>query len=200
MISNRKKITKMRAWVEDYIRQFKAVVDAVPVESLVQWIEVFRKAHKENRQIFVFGNGGSASNCSHFVCDLGKGSSISMGSPFRCLSLNDNVAWMTAIANDFSYDDVFVRQLENYAKPGDLILSLSVSGNSPNCVKAMEWGKKQGLTLLALTGAKRGRMAELADHLIVIDSTHYGRVEDAQMMATHILCYAFMEKAEELKR
>jgi D-sedoheptulose 7-phosphate isomerase len=189
----------MKAWVEDYIRQFKAVLDAVPAESLAQWVEVFRKAHKENRQIFVFGNGGSAANCSHFVCDLGKGSSISMGSPFRCLSLNDNVAWMTAIANDFSYEDLFVRQLENYAKPGDLIFTLSVSGNSPNCVKAMEWGKKQGLTLLAVTGAKRGKMAELADHLIVIDSTHYGRVEDAQMMVAHILCYAFMEKAKELK-
>jgi D-sedoheptulose 7-phosphate isomerase len=134
----------MKAWVEDYIRQFKAVLDAVPAESLAQWVEVFRKAHKENRQIFVFGNGGSAANCSHFVCDLGKGSSISMGSPFRCLSLNDNVAWMTAIANDFSYEDLFVRQLENYAKPGDLIFTLSVSGNSPIASKRWNGAKNRG--------------------------------------------------------
>lgn len=189
----------MKEWVKDYIHQFQTLLDTVPADKIAEWIEVLRKAHKENRQIFLFGNGGSAANCSHIVCDMGKGSSMSMGSPFRCLSLNDNSAWMTAIANDIGYEDVFVRQLGNYAKAGDIILTLSVSGNSPNCVKAMEWGKKHGLTMLAMVGAKRGRMAELADKLIVLDSTHYGRVEDAQMMIGHILCYAFMENAEKMK-
>ena len=126
----------MKNWVEDYIRQFKATVDTIPAESVAEWIEILRKAYKENHQIFAFGNGGSASNCSHFTCDLGKGSSISMGSPFHCLSLNDNVAWMTAIANDFSYEDVFVRQLENYAKPGDVLISFSVSGFLPQAFKS----------------------------------------------------------------
>lgn len=189
----------MKTWVEDYIRQFKEVVDTIPAESVAEWIEILRKAYKENHQIFAFGNGGSASNCSHFTCDLGKGSSISMGSPFHCLSLNDNVAWMTAIANDFSYEDVFVRQLENYAKPGDVLISFSVSGNSPNCVKAIEWANAHGMTSLVVVGAKRGRMAQLATKTIVVESTHYGRVEDAQMMVGHILCYAFMENAEKLK-
>ena len=112
------------------------------------------------------------------------------------LSLNDNTSWITAIGNDYSYDDVFVRQLENYGRKGDLAIGVSVSGNSPNAVKALEWSKKSGLHTLALVGAKRGRMAEIADQAIVIDSTHYGRVEDAEMGILHMLCYAFVENPE----
>ena len=81
----------------------------------------------------------------------------------------------------------------NYARPGDLVLALSVSGNSPNLVKALDWSRKNGLHTIALVGAKRGRMAELAHQVIVINDTHYGRVEDAQMGICHRLCYAFME-------
>ena len=101
--------------------------------------------------------------------------------------------WMTALANDYSYEDVFASQLKNYGKPGDVALGLSVSGNSPNCVKALEWAKLNGLKTVALVGAKRGRMAEVAEQVLVINNTHYGRVEDAQMGICHMLCYAFME-------
>jgi D-sedoheptulose 7-phosphate isomerase len=112
------------------------------------------------------------------------------------LSLNDNVGWLTALANDYAYEDVFVGQLQNYGKAGDLVLALSVSGNSPNCVKALEWAKKSGLRTVALVGARRGRMAEIAEQAIVINDTHYGRVEDAQMGICHMACYAFVENAE----
>ena len=104
-----------------------------------------------------------------------------LGKRFRVLSLNDNVSWMTALGNDYAYEDVFVRQLMNYARAGDLVLAMSVSGNSPNVVKAIEWSVKNGLQTVALVGAKRGRLAELAHTVIVIDSDHYGRVEDAHM-------------------
>jgi D-sedoheptulose 7-phosphate isomerase len=103
---------------------------------------------------------------------------------------------MTALANDYAYEDVFAGQLQNYARPGDVALALSVSGNSPNCVKALEWAAKNGLRTIALVGAKRGRMAEVAEQVIVINDTHYGRVEDAQMGVCHLLCYAFMEHPE----
>src|SRR5580765_5828042 len=107
-------------------------------------------------------------NSSHFATDLGKGASDKVGSRFRVLSLNDNVSWMTALANDYSYEDVSVGQLQNYGKPGDVALALSVSGNSPNGVKALEWSKKNGLRTVALVGAKRGKMAEVAEHVVVI--------------------------------
>ena len=103
---------------------------------------------------------------------------------------------MTAIGNDYAYEDIYVRQLENYGKRGDIALGISVSGNSPNCVKALEWAKKNGLRTVALVGGKRGRMGEIAEQSIVINDTHYGRVEDAQMGICHLLCYAFIEHPE----
>jgi D-sedoheptulose 7-phosphate isomerase len=186
----------MNQWISDYIKAQKAAHDSIPVDAVAQLIEKLRAALKEDRQIFVFGNGGSAANSSHFATDLGKGASDKVGKRFRVLSLNDNVSWMTALGNDYSYDDVFVGQLKNYGKPGDIALALSVSGNSPNCVKALEWAKQNGLKTVALVGGKRGRMAEVAEQVIVIADTHYGRVEDAQMGICHMLCYAFMERPE----
>ena len=186
----------MKQWISDYIKAQKATHDSIPVEAVAQLIETLRVAHKEDRQVFVFGNGGSAANASHFATDLGKGASDKVGKRFRVLSLNDNVPWLTALANDYAYEDVFVRQLENYGRAGDVALALSVSGNSPNCIKALDWAKQNGLRTVALVGAKRGRMAEIAEQVIVIADTHYGRVEDAQMGICHMLCYAFMENPQ----
>jgi D-sedoheptulose 7-phosphate isomerase len=186
----------MKQWTADYIKAQKAAHDSIPVEAVAQLIETLRVALKEDRQIFVFGNGGSAANASHFATDLGKLASDKVGKRFRVLSLNDNVGWLTALGNDYAYEDVFVGQLQNYGRAGDLVLALSVSGNSPNCVKALEWAKKTGLRTVALVGAKRGRMADVADQAIMINDTHYGRVEDAEMGICHMACYAFVENAE----
>jgi D-sedoheptulose 7-phosphate isomerase len=183
----------MNQWISDYLKAQKAALDSIPVEGTAKLIETMRTALKEDRHIFVFGNGGSAMNSSHFATDLGKGASDKVGKRFRVLALNDNVSWMTALANDYSYEEVFVGQLQNYGQLGDVALGISVSGNSPNCIKALDWAKTHGLKTAALVGAKRGRMAEIADQTIVINDTHYGRVEDAQMAICHMLCYAFME-------
>src|SRR6266540_3407838 len=128
----------MKQWTTDYIKAQKTAHDSIPVDGVAELIEKLRVALKEDRQIFVFGNGGSAANASHFATDLGKGASDKVGKRFRVLSLNDNVSWMTALANDYSYEDVFVSQLMNYARPGDVVLAMSVSGSSPNIVKAVE--------------------------------------------------------------
>jgi D-sedoheptulose 7-phosphate isomerase len=183
----------MKEWIAGYLAAQKAALDSIPVDAVDALVQRFQQALREDRQIFVFGNGGSAANASHFATDLGKGASDRLDRRFRVLSLNDNVSWMTALGNDYAYEDLFVRQLMNYARPGDLVLTLSVSGNSPNLVKALEWSRKNNLHTIALVGAKRGRMAELAHQVIVINDTHYGRVEDAQMGICHMLCYAFME-------
>jgi D-sedoheptulose 7-phosphate isomerase len=189
----------MNSWICNYVSAQKAALDSIPAQAVEQLIKLMRHALQEDRQIFVFGNGGSAANASHFITDLGKGASDKVGRRFRCLSLNDNVSWMTALANDYTYEDIFVRQLENYARPGDVAMALSVSGNSPNVVKALAWARKTGLTTIALVGGKRGEMARMAEHVVVIDSTHYGRVEDAQMGICHMICYAFMENPEWAK-
>jgi D-sedoheptulose 7-phosphate isomerase len=183
----------MKQWIREYVTAQKAALDSIPMERVAQVIDLLRQALREERQIFVFGNGGSAANASHFVTDLGKGASDKIGSRFRCLSLNDNVSWLTALGNDYAYEEIFSRQLMNYARPGDLVLVMSVSGSSPNVVKAVEWAKSNGLRTIALVGGKKGRLAELAEMVLVIEDTHYGRVEDAHMGICHMLCYAFME-------
>jgi D-sedoheptulose 7-phosphate isomerase len=183
----------MNAWISNYLKSQKAALDSIPVDAVAELIDRFRRAVQEDRQIFVFGNGGSAANASHLATDLGKGSSDKIGRRFRVLALNDNASWMTALGNDYAYEDVFVRQLMNYGRPGDLVLTMSVSGSSPNVVRTVEWAKQNGLHTIALVGANRGRLAEIAHQVIVINDTHYGRVEDAHMGICHMLCYAFME-------
>lgn len=186
----------MKDFVQNYVNEHKAALESIPVNEVEKLISTFRNALKEDRQIFVFGNGGSAANASHFITDLGKGASDKTFRRFRCLSLNDNVSWITAIGNDYSYDDVFLRQLENYARPGDIVFIMSVSGNSPNLVKAAEWCRSNDVYVIALVGAKKGKLAELGNQSIVIDSTHYGRVEDCHMHICHMVCYAFIEEKE----
>jgi D-sedoheptulose 7-phosphate isomerase len=186
----------MKQWISDYIRSQQAAHQSISVDGVAEVLDKLKTALKEDRQVFIFGNGGSAANASHFATDLGKGSSDKLGKRFRVLSLNDNVSWMLALANDYAYEDVFVGQLQNYGKPGDVAIGLSVSGNSPNCVKALEWAKKSGLKTIAMVGARKGKMAEIAEQTLVINDAHYGRAEDAQMGICHMLCYAFMENPD----
>ncbi|MCY2952149.1 MAG: SIS domain-containing protein [Planctomycetota bacterium] len=191
--------SQLCGWMQGYCQQQKAATDSIPVQQVGRVVEMFGAALKEDRQIFVFGNGGSAANASHFITDLGKGASDKMGRRFRCMSLNECVSWITALGNDYAYEDIFVRQLENYARAGDLVMTMSVSGNSPNLVKAFEWCKRNGVKTIAMVGGKRGRLAELGDEVLVIDSEHYGRVEDSHMQICHLICYAFMENPQWVK-
>lgn len=186
----------MKDFVQNYIKEHRAALESIPVQEVDKVISIFRKALEEDRQIFVFGNGGSAANASHFITDLGKGASDKTFRRFRCLSLNDNVSWITAIGNDYSYDDVFLRQLQNYAREGDIVFVMSVSGNSPNLVKAAQWCRENDVQVIALVGAKKGKLWELGNQSIVINSTHYGRVEDCHMHICHMICYAFMEEKQ----
>jgi D-sedoheptulose 7-phosphate isomerase len=186
----------INTWIAQYIAGVQGALATLPREEIAAAIDVLRAAHRDGRQVFVFGNGGSAATASHFVCDLGKGASDRLGKRFRCYTLNDNVSWMTAIGNDYCYEDVFVRQLENLAQPGDVVLTMSVSGSSPNLVKAFAWANAKGLVTMAIVGGKRGALAEMAQHTIVIDSQHYGYVEDMHLCVAHMLAYVFMEHPE----
>jgi glucokinase len=188
-------VSPLRLWINRYLEAQHQVLDRVKPDGIAEVIELLQEANIEKRRIFVCGNGGNAANASHFVTDLGKNASEASPSPFRVLSINDNVSWMTAIGNDHAYEEVFVRQLVNHAEAGDVLITSSVSGSSPNVVRALEWAHAQGLKTIALVGARRGRAAELADRVIVVEDTHYGRVEDTQMQILHMLCYAFVEKA-----
>lgn len=183
----------MENFINKYIDGQVSALRSIPVGDVIKLVSLFRGALDGDRQIFVCGNGGSGANASHFVTDLGKGSSDKTYRRFRCMSLSDNVSWMTALANDYDYSEVFSRQLMNFAKKGDLLMVMSVSGSSPNLVKAVDWAKKNGVVAIALVGGKKGPLAEISDHVVVINDIHYGRVEDAHMAICHMIAYAFME-------
>jgi D-sedoheptulose 7-phosphate isomerase len=187
-------MSKLSAWLSDYRTRQSELYATLPLVETERVIDLLRDARDRGARIFVFGNGGSAANASHFATDLGKGASDACGTRFKVLSLNDNTAWITALGNDYAYEDVFVRQLENYAEPGDVALGMSVSGNSPNLVRAMRWARERGLSTVALVGGQRGALADAAEHVLVFPDTHYGRVEDGQMTVCHMLAYAFMER------
>ena len=189
----------MKNFIRKYLNDHKSAIDSIPVDGVAKLIEKFHSALKEDRQIFVFGNGGSAANASHFVTDLGKSASDKTYKRFQCLSLNDNMQWITAIGNDYAFEDIFKRQLENYAKPGDVVMVMTVSGSSPNLVSAVKWCRENYVYTIALVGGKKGTLSTLVDQLIVIDSPHYGRVEDCHMHICHMICYAFIEN-EELQK
>lgn len=185
----------MHDWIHQYIERTKQIYDTMPIDRIVDIARLFKTAHDEGRTIFTFGNGANAAHAAHFATDLGKGVTDATGRPFRTISLSDNTSWLTAVGNDYSYDEVFVRQLSNLGRPEDIAFSMSVSGNSPNCVQAFRWAKENGLHTVAIVGAKRGAMAELADITMVLDDTHYGRVEDVQIAICHMLACMFIEGA-----
>jgi len=186
----------MQSWIQNYLENHKKVIDGMPVGQIDKLITLFKEANQEEKQIFIFGNGGSAASASHLATDLGKGASDKVSKRFKCFSLNEATAWMTAIGNDYSYEDIFVHQMKNFARPGDIVFTMSVSGDSPRLVKAVDWANNEGLRTIALVGGKRGRLAEIAGDVVVIDSTHYGHVEDAHMLIVHLLTYAFMENPQ----
>ena len=186
----------MQTWLQNYIAAQHRALESVDLNGIERLTRSIQSTWKNNAQVFAIGNGGSAANASHFATDLGKCSSDVLPRRVRILSLTDNTAWITALGNDYSYEDCFLRQLTNFANPGDLLIAASVSGNSPNLLKAFEWARQNGVQTAALVGAKRGRLAELADQVLVVGDTHYGRVEDVQMHILHMLCYAFVELPE----
>ncbi len=170
-----------------------ALIDMKAVDLAIEW---FREARDSGRRIFICGNGGSASTASHFVCDINKGASYSRSQRFKMMALTDNLATITAYSNDISYECAFAEQLKNFAEPGDIVMAISGSGNSPNVVRAIEYANSIGCRTIALTGRDGGRLGPLANVNIQIPVQHMGRIEDAHMIVCHIIGYYFMETGE----
>ena len=179
---------------ERYKAELLAAIETIPLGKVSQAIEWFKEARAAGRQIFVCGNGGSASTASHFVCDMMKGASFERPARFRILALTDSLPTITAYANDVSYDAVFVEQLRNFAQPGDLVMCLSGSGNSPNVIGAMEYANSIGCRTIALTGRDGGRLGPMAQLHIQVPVPHMGRIEDGHLIVCHMIAYYFMEE------
>jgi D-sedoheptulose 7-phosphate isomerase len=182
------------SYTEQYRQLLFQTLSSIDLKAVDQAIEWFRQAREEGRQIFVCGNGGSAATASHFATDMVKGASYGRPVRFRILALTDSVSTLTAYANDVSYEAVFVEQLKNFARPGDLVMGISGSGNSPNVLRAIEYANSIGCRTLALTGRDGGRLAPLAQLTIHVPEPHMGRIEDAHLVVCHMIAYRFMEE------
>ena len=181
------------AFASDYKRQLLAALDTVDLDRVEELIDVFRRAREEDRQIFVFGNGGSAATANHFACDIVKGASYGRDRRFRILSLSEQIPTMTAYSNDVGYESVFVEPLKNFARQGDVAMAISGSGNSENVVQAIEYANSIGCYTVGLSGLTGGRLCPSVDLSLHVADSHMGRVEDAHFFICHMVCYHFMD-------
>jgi D-sedoheptulose 7-phosphate isomerase len=172
-------------------------IETIELEKVCQAIDILKRARDEDRRIFVCGNGGSASTASHFVCDMVKGASFHRDKRFRIMALTDSLPTITAYANDVCYDCVFVEQLKNFAEPGDVVMAISGSGNSPNVLQAMDYANSIGCRTIALSGRDGGKLGHMAQLNLQASHPHMGRIEDVHMIVMHMICYYFMD-AENL--
>lgn len=169
----------------DYVTELLARLDA---EAIAAFLEVLLDARQRGVHIFFIGNGGSAATASHFANDIAIGSR-SWHRPFRAFSLGDNIAALTAIANDDGYEEIFVQQLKVYMVEGDVVVAISASGNSPNVVRAIEYANANGGITVALTGFDGGKLRSMSQVQIHVptDQGEYGPVEDIHMMLQHLV-------------
>jgi D-sedoheptulose 7-phosphate isomerase len=165
------------------------VLESMDVDSIGRVIDLFSAARREGRTIFLCGNGGSAATSAHFANDLGFGASPEGKKPFRAICLTSNSAFLTCLANDIGYENVFSWQLRNLMSPGDIVAAISASGNSPNTVKALEYAKEHGGVPVAFVGFDGGKMKDLADYVVLVrtEKGEYGPVEDAHMVLDHLI-------------
>lgn len=173
--------------VQKYISHLQGVLERLKLADVRKSIDVIMDAYHADKQVFVIGNGGSASTASHLACDLGKGTSVAGKKRFRVISLTDNVASMTAWSNDVSYDDVFVEQLKNLVNSCDVVIGISASGNSENVIRAMQHASEIGCRTIGWSGFGGGRLAKICEVNVIVDSDQYGPVEDVHLILNHIL-------------
>jgi D-sedoheptulose 7-phosphate isomerase len=177
----------MELHLDEYLGRLQAAIDALPREHMNALGETLFRAYRSNKQVFLLGNGGSSSTASHMAADLAKNTIGPNMKRFRIVSLNDNAAIMTALANDLGYENVFSEQLTNLVQAGDVLIVVSASGNSPNVLKAMRYARSRSAEVVGLLGFDGGAAAELSDISLIVPSDHYGVVEDVHLIINHIL-------------
>ncbi len=185
---------KTEIFLKEYADRVRASLSSLSWEKLTTLVDALEGTIRHRRRIFVFGNGACAAASSHFVCDLAKGLAGKGLPRVKALCLNDCVPLMTAWSNDVGYEVVFKEQLVNFLEPGDIVIGLSASGNSPNVVNAVEYARTSGAVTAAVVGMGGGRLAELADHVIAISEDSYEEVEDVIVVVTHMLKMALKQR------
>jgi D-sedoheptulose 7-phosphate isomerase len=177
----------IREYFVDYCTGLSKALEGVSIERFEEFVHLLETAYEEGRQVFLMGNGGSGTTASHFACDLNKGVSYGRQKRFRVISLNDNVPILMAYANDVSYEDVFVEQLKNFLRPGDLVVGISGSGNSPNILKAIAYANSVGAHTVGLCGFDGGKLASMVRTPILAPVHDMQKAEDVHMILLHAI-------------
>jgi D-sedoheptulose 7-phosphate isomerase len=171
-----------------YVDYLSGVLKAIDYDAVATFVNLLVEARNRGSVVYFIGNGGSASTASHFANDLAIGT-LAREKPFRVVSLTDNQAVITAVANDFGYEEVFSQQIQVLGKPGDVLVAISASGNSPNLLRAMHSASQQAITTVAITAFDGGQMRVQTDHGVHIptEAGEYGPAEDAHLILNHLV-------------
>lgn len=175
------------AHISSYFNRLKAVLDSVTIADVEKLISIVEDAYARDAAIYVCGNGGSWSTASHWVCDHSKGSSHPDKRRIRMFAPGDNMPMLTAYGNDVGYDSNFSEPLRAYAKPGDVVVLITASGNSPNILEAAKTARDLKTTIVGLIGFGGGKLAAMTDHNVIVESREYGPVEDLHLVLNHII-------------
>lgn len=173
--------------IKTYIDDLKRTLDNLNIEEIQRAADIFLEARDKKKKIIFFGNGGSGSTASHFVCDLNKGCSYEKENKFKALCLNDNIATILAYGNDVSYDVIFIEQLKNFLEPGDVVVAISGSGNSKNIIEAITYANDNGGITVGLTGFTGGKLKDIANHSVNANISDMQISEDIHVITMHIL-------------
>jgi len=173
--------------LEGHINDVRSILSEIPIDAIERAVGIILDAYDNGAHVYVVGNGGSATNATHFACDLSKATIVDGRARLRVTSLTDNIALLTAWANDTSYDRVFSEQLTNLLDPGDVVIAISASGNSPNVVSAVVAARLMRASTIALVGFAGGRLLEAVDAAIHVPSNDYGVVEDCHSVIEHAI-------------
>lgn len=173
--------------IQNYISTLQQTMSQLPQSLISEVIHVLQHARMQGNQVFIMGNGGSASTASHFVCDLAKNTRYDGLPHFRAIGLADNMEIFSAYGNDEGYESVFSQQLINLVNAGDVVIAISASGNSMNVVNAVEEAQKHSATTIGLTGFDGGHVGKLVDIHIHVDSEIIEHVEDIHLMLEHMI-------------
>lgn len=176
--------------IDDYLRGVAQAVEGLPREAMWQAVDLLLAAGRAGRRIYLIGNGGSAATASHMANDLSKQATVSGHPLLRAIALTDNVPLITAWSNDESYAECFARQMVNHLEPGDVLVAISCSGDSPNILRAVELARSIGAHSIGLTGDIGGGLRRLVDCCIAVPSAHIGQQEDLHLVVNHALTTA----------
>jgi len=184
----------MNNFSHTYLQRLKEVLDSFPHDQFNRFYEALVAAYNHDKHIFIMGNGGSGSTASHWACDINKGCCLNREKRFKMISLADNIPTMLAYGNDLSYDDIFLEQLRNFFVPGDLVIGISGSGNSPNVLKAIDYANTHGGISAGLCGYGGGKLLSLVQIPLHIAVPDMQKVEDVHLIIGHIVMQRFLQE------